>query len=221
MADVIRIGAFFDGTGNNMWNDLAIGDKSETNVAKIYKMYAQQAKDNPGYYAKPLYVEGVGTEKYREGQPTLTSAEVKEIQDALKSRNDFYSSYNMAFGDEAKSKVNRMLEMVKNEIKKNPDAQIIVDVYGFSRGATEARDFINEFNSLYANVNKGSAIGFVGLFDTVSSLGFANSINIGFNLNLNDASAAKIVQIDAANEMRANFPLELLNNPHSKPRIAA
>jgi hypothetical protein len=87
-------------------------------------------------------------------------------------------------------------------------------------------------------------------------LGFANSTNIGFNLNLSDASASQIVQIDAANEMRSNFPLEslgnstnmveismkgahadigggygnlsadtdeiiILNNPHSKPRIAA
>ena len=35
MAEVLRIGAFFDGTGNNMWNDLAIGDASQTNVAKL------------------------------------------------------------------------------------------------------------------------------------------------------------------------------------------
>lgn len=30
-----RIGVFFDGTGNNMWNDVAIGDGSLSNVAKI------------------------------------------------------------------------------------------------------------------------------------------------------------------------------------------
>ncbi len=38
MAEVLRIGAFFDGTGNNMWNDEAIGDGSQTNVAKLYKL---------------------------------------------------------------------------------------------------------------------------------------------------------------------------------------
>jgi N-acyl-D-aspartate/D-glutamate deacylase len=38
MAEVLRIGAFFDGTGNNKKNDLAIGDGSQTNVAKLHKL---------------------------------------------------------------------------------------------------------------------------------------------------------------------------------------
>lgn len=43
MADVIRIGVFFDGTGNNMWNDKLIGDGSQTNIAQLYRMYQDQA----------------------------------------------------------------------------------------------------------------------------------------------------------------------------------
>jgi hypothetical protein len=46
MADVIRIGVFFDGTGNNVWNDELIGDGSQTNVAQLFRMY--QAKKNEG-----------------------------------------------------------------------------------------------------------------------------------------------------------------------------
>ncbi len=38
MTEVLRIGAFFDGTGNNMWNDEVIGDGSQTNVAKLYQL---------------------------------------------------------------------------------------------------------------------------------------------------------------------------------------
>lgn len=53
-----RIGVFFDGTGNNMWNDMAIGDGSQTNVAKLYQLYD---KTN-GFEA--IYAEGVGTEAY-------------------------------------------------------------------------------------------------------------------------------------------------------------
>jgi len=34
-----RIGVFFDGTGNNIGNDMAIGDGSQTNVAKLYQLY--------------------------------------------------------------------------------------------------------------------------------------------------------------------------------------
>jgi hypothetical protein len=224
MADVIRIGVFFDGTGNNMWNDLAIGDKSETNVAKIYQMYAKQAEINSGY-ATPLYVEGVGTEGYTKAHTFVGEIDKDTGKDKIeeikhgKSCNDFYSSWNMAFGDEAKSKVNRMLQDIAAVIRDNAGKEIIVDVYGFSRGATETRDFINEFNALYADLD-GSAIGFVGLFDTVSSLGFANSTNIGFNLNLNDNSASQIVQIDAANEMRSNFPLESLGNGTNRVEIS-
>ncbi|MGI1671625.1 MAG: hypothetical protein K6L74_15050 [Neptuniibacter sp.] len=34
MSDVLCIGAFFDGTGNNIFNDEKIGDGSLTNIAK-------------------------------------------------------------------------------------------------------------------------------------------------------------------------------------------
>jgi hypothetical protein len=126
MAEIIRIGVCFDGTGNNMWNDLAIGDKSETNVAKIYKMY-----QDAGYIA--LYVEGVGTEDYR--GKTLTPDQIKEVRTAS-SRNNYYNTVNMAFGGAAKDKVVWMLAQVTNTISEvkqaHPDATIIVDVDGFS-----------------------------------------------------------------------------------------
>ena len=54
---MIRIGVFFDGTGNNMWNDMAINDGSLSNVAKLYQLYTEQGH-------KVLYGEGVGTESY-------------------------------------------------------------------------------------------------------------------------------------------------------------
>ena len=55
MADVLRIGAFFDGTGNNKKNDLAIEDGSQTNVAKLYQLYNDQDDEAPRK-------EGAGTE---------------------------------------------------------------------------------------------------------------------------------------------------------------
>lgn len=39
MAETIRIGAFFDGTGNNMWIDKVLGENSQTNVADLYDLY--------------------------------------------------------------------------------------------------------------------------------------------------------------------------------------
>ncbi|MDD3598198.1 Calx-beta domain-containing protein, partial [Sulfuricurvum sp.] len=197
-----RIGVFFDGTGNNMWNDMAIGDGSQSNVAKLYQLYDKTL----GYTA--LYAEGVGTEAYTEGH-TFTDAQIKDIRENNLDRNSFYRTLGLAVGEGAKAIVDKKMAEIADFIFQHPGEEIIVDVYGFSRGATEARDFINEFNAKYADLN-GSAIGFVGLFDTVASIGMANSINIGYNLDLNENSADRIVHIIADDETRANFPLESL-----------
>jgi hypothetical protein len=197
-----RIGVFFDGTGNNMWNDMAIGDGSQSNVAKLYQLYDKTL----GYTA--LYAEGVGTEAYTEGH-TFTDAQIKDIRENNLDRNSFYRTLGLAVGEGAKAIVEKKIAEIEAYILQHPGEDIIVDVYGFSRGATEARDFINEFNAKYADLN-GSAIGFVGIFDTVASIGMANSINIGYNLDLNENSADRIVHIIADDETRANFPLESL-----------
>ncbi|MEW5833109.1 MAG: DUF2235 domain-containing protein [Campylobacterota bacterium] len=210
MADVIRLGVFFDGTGNNKDNDLAIGDGSQTNVAKIFDLYQQS-----NYQV--FYKEGVGTR-------ALTQAEIDSVKAGLSKRNDYYSSTEMALGIGAKDKVLEMMDTITNQIdqikRSNPNAKIVVDVYGFSRGAAEARDFINMINTKYASLN-GSMIGFVGLFDTVATVGLANEYNYNLNLNLNTYSAQQMVHLTVNDEFRANFPLQSFNNQHSKPRIAA
>lgn len=207
-----RIGVFFDGTGNNMWNDVKIGDGSQSNVAKLYQLYERQ-----GY--ERLYAEGVGTEAYTQSN-TFTDAQIALIKDTNtpKDRNDYYRTLGLAVGEGAKAIVEKKMAEIEAYILQHPGEEIIVDVYGFSRGATEARDFINEFNAKYADLN-GSAIGFVGVFDTVASIGMANSINIGYNLDLNENSADRMVHIMAENEMHSNFPLNLMGN--GSQRIAA
>ncbi|MFZ2889352.1 T6SS phospholipase effector Tle1-like catalytic domain-containing protein, partial [Sulfuricurvum sp.] len=212
MADVIRIGVFFDGTGNNVWNDELIGDGSQTNVAKLYRMY--QAKKSQGYEA--IYAEGAGTEQYVNG----TVFDVDQLAairntEVYKDRKDYYNLDGLAFGSTVKQHALDKLDEIKrkiNEIRtQNPDAQIVVDVYGFSRGATSARDFINMFNAQYTDLD-GSAIGFVGLFDTVATVGLANEYNANLNLNLNTNSAQQMVHLTADNEFRANFPLNYMGS---------
>jgi len=209
MGEILRIGAFFDGTGNNMWNDLAIKDGSQTNVAKLYDLYKRQ-----GY--KFEYEEGVGTEAYKEGGATLSAATIADIQNGVITIGDLYASdlsakEAMITGSTAKDHVESMLVKINDIIKDNPDKEIVIDVYGFSRGAAEARDFINEVNQLYANVDGGSVVGFVGLFDTVASIGLSGDYDWNLNLNLDENSAEQIFQITAGNEMRANFPLDTLD----------
>jgi uncharacterized protein (DUF2235 family) len=205
MSDVIRIGAFFDGTGNNIWNDEKIGDGSQTNVAKLYSLYEDQDYE-------VLYEEGVGTEKYRGDVPdplTFDDTEIKAIINGDIQKDEKYDAFpEMAFGTTAKSHVEDMLVKISNVIEQHPDKEIVIDVYGFSRGAAEARDFVNEINKLYAKADGSSVVGFVGLFDTVASIGLAGDEDFSLNLNLNDDSAERIVHLVAEDEVRSNFPID-------------
>jgi hypothetical protein len=85
-----------------------------------------------------------------------------------------------------------------------------LDVVGFSRGATTASDFINKIdNENYWNLGilTRSAL----LFDPVGSYGAAgNSNDLGRNFSLPTNIA--VVQINAKDEKRDNFPLQSLSN---------
>jgi len=81
---VKRIGVFFDGTGNNMWNDMAINDGSFSNVAKLYQLY-----DNPSTGDEAFYAEGVGTEAYTQSH-IFSDAEIEKIRDKKLTKNDIY-----------------------------------------------------------------------------------------------------------------------------------
>ncbi|MHC3994281.1 T6SS phospholipase effector Tle1-like catalytic domain-containing protein [Thiomicrolovo sp. ZZH C-3] len=198
---MLRLGVFFDGTGNNLYNDDLIGDGSLSNVAKLYKVYRAS-----GYTA--FYSQGVGTGKYKQGK-TLSAKAVEAIWQRKKAKNDYYDALHMAFGGDAKSFVKRKLKKVRSAVRQNGGDDVIIDVFGFSRGSAEARDFVNRVNAAHkhdANVR----VGFVGLFDTVATIGLANDLNIGFDLDLSNDSAQKIVHLTAEDEHRHNFPLESL-----------
>lgn len=205
MSETLRIGAFFDGTANNMWNDFAIGDASQTNVAKLYLLY--EDKDY-----KALYEEGVGTEAYTEQAP-FSEEIINGILDGSIIKSDQCDSTALIYGTTAKDHVRSMLTKVEDIIKGNPDKKIIIDVYGFSRGAAEARDFVNEINKIYTNVDGKSVVGFVGLFDTVASIGLPANYDWNLNLNLDQDSAQRIVHLTAQDEMCIFRPIL---NTHSR-----
>ncbi len=167
MSSINRIGAFFDGTGNHKENDKRINDSSISNIGKLHKAYIGVDK---------FYVEGVGTR-------LLSDDEVELVKQGIKEKNDFYDSSAMAFGIGTKAKVSKMLKKVDDYIDSNPNSEVVIDVFGFSRGSSEARDFINEINTLYAN-NSNIKIDIVGLYDTVATVGLSNE-NLNLDLNEN------------------------------------
>jgi len=121
MAEVIRIGAFFDGTGANKWNDELINDGSITNVGKIYNLYNKQHEDKVKGFVEPLYEAGIGTREYTKDKP-FSKEQIDEIKEAANNgeyfkKIDYYKSADMAFGLGAKEISDGALEKVKKNRK--------------------------------------------------------------------------------------------------------
>ena len=151
---VIRIGVFFDGTGNNLFNDEAgASSNGVSNIGKLYRLYQNgqilkgQKLTECEITVKAIYIEGVGTNAGKED----------------------YSSGG-AFGVLGGQRINDALEKTTSILQKYPhrEYQQQIDVFGFSRGAAMARDFIN---TLAYNDELKYKIKFVGIFDTVGSFG--------------------------------------------------
>lgn len=99
--------------------------------------------------------------------------------------------------------------------------EIFIDVYGFSRGATAARTFTNWLLELFDGdtlCGISAKIRFLGLFDTVASVGVPASSGLAEgHLSWADAPCLRIsgqvkncVHYVAMHENRASFPVELV-----------
>lgn len=226
---VMRIGVFFDGTGNNKENDIPRGKAS--NIAKLSDSYPERIVDAEMLHYEMHYENGVGT---IDG--------VDEVD---------YELSGLALGDGAIQRVHRAIKETAKFFDERPCAkEFIVDVFGFSRGAAQARHFVNEIHDRAAGPNV--RIGFVGLYDTVASFvdGWFGAIGLRkdragdninnaeweveagtqtvrrgnrevevpyyqtmiqpFNFHLNASSAEYIEHFTARDEVRKNFPLSSL-----------
>lgn len=164
---------FFDGTGNNM--DADSGTLKHSNVAKLFRAHE---KDNINTGKYRIYIPGVGTY-------------FKEISD--KGGGMLGGSS----GDMGERRIKWAFQEFDLRIKKhiaragnlnNAILEVNISVFGFSRGAALARAFINRFvkkscrqdrDGIWRLVQGGCKIRirFMGLFDTVASVGLAMSAN--------------------------------------------
>lgn len=164
---------FFDGTGNNLEADKPM--RKYSNVAKLFLVHKTISEER-GIYR--LYIPGVGTyfpEVGDNGGSMLglgTGAMGEERLDyALKKFDDFLKPH------------------LARE-KSSPSSQIVeinISVFGFSRGAALARAFVNlmlEERCVRRNDKlrlKGNSAAlrfrFMGIFDTVASVGVPMSNN--------------------------------------------
>tara|TARA_R110001599_G_scaffold61252_3_gene170152 strand:- start:1519 stop:4434 length:2916 start_codon:yes stop_codon:yes gene_type:complete len=135
---ILRIGVFFDGTGQNEKNDEykeTRGDKSRTNIARLFAAYPEKT----GESAK-IYVSGVGT---------LDGAwQTPEVIDNGKDESKLSSAFGVYDDNGAFQKwqilvkeLNRIISLLGSDYQ--TITHLAFDVFGFSRGAALARHFIN------------------------------------------------------------------------------
>jgi len=219
----LRVGIFFDGTGNNQANamDSDGGEagsygNAPSNIALLHALYPSGRMGDQCFLK--LYVEGVGTVQ---GAPD-------SAYDGLTGRGctGVQARVDTALLDVA--------EQVRHCLASAPQVlpgYIAFDLFGFSRGAAAARHLANRLakggQSLPSELQGDRVIEFVGLFDTVAAIvaplqgNFdpANDDYDGLQLGLGQGIARQVVQLVAGDERRHNFPLIRSDNDIVVPGV--
>ncbi len=267
---ILNIGLFFDGTGNNWYEDAV--SQGHTNVARLWRAYKDD--DMEGFFKH--YVPGVGTpfkDIGEEGRskrglamgwggearivwgllqvlnsthmflksgksmfdrpqmlalcsntvvphnPELDASRYNEVQTTLNNLGlsaglvDHWAARH-AFIAESAGKLTMLHHDPKTSIRL---VGIHLDVFGFSRGAAQARVFCNWLQEGLLIDGKmfgvPAQVRMLGLFDTVASVGPLSSGHGDWssseNLRIPPESVVKnCVHFVALHELRKNFPLE-------------
>ena len=189
MTQGTQCGVFFDGTSNDMAKDVA--NETETNVAKLFQLYDSSETPQFTQNAK-FYIRGVGSKlgEYILGGMTGAGGE---------------------------DRILKMLEDVSlhlNRAEVRGLSPKVIDVCGFSRGAAQARHFVNilkhegiineQTDEPFADVE----VRFLSLFDTVASFGIpGNDIDPGFDFNVDPEYVTNTLHLVAEHESRSTFDL--------------
>ncbi|MGY0611846.1 T6SS phospholipase effector Tle1-like catalytic domain-containing protein [Luteimonas sp. A501] len=209
---------FFDGTGNHRENDFP---NNHSNVAALFDSHIN---DRNGAII-PFYYEGIGTpfefkdRHERVPVPSRTGMSINWVD--KEGYREGESSWNKGFGGGLENRLEKAVFDLQSAIdfqksKTRVDA-INLSAFGFSRGATEARAFMHwlanhskikvrghdlSYDGIPLNVK------FLGLFDTVESVGGAgtNKRPKLVKLSIPDF-VQKCAHIVAAHELRGAFPL--------------
>lgn len=234
---LVRAGVFFDGTGNSRDHVPVEGVAWHTNVDVLERNYLEAQSivtevngvpRETSYFS--IYMRGIGVNAA--GVTTGDWTGMYPPPRQPRQLGDSGRSYAPAAGlialpgprgmgwgtgpEGVESRVNEAFERLEQTIRSyTPGTQpcdIWFDVFGFSRGAVAARDFANgikdrEFTYGEARVRTK----FLGLFDTVSSMGSGGHAGNYGNVSLNTSGnvAEEIVHITAKDEIRQFFPLTL------------
>jgi hypothetical protein len=249
----LNVGIFFDGTGNNMGVDydaLPPKDRKHSNVVKLFNSYP--SRNDEGYFK--FYIPGVGTPFPKigdsgknifggafawDGENRITWAFTQ-----LLNAPQLYVLKTLLLNDELAARISANLAsstspafmrrlalhtwqktLASNLKGKLPKIELInLSVFGFSRGAAEARAFCNWLMEVCESVGGGwefagmpIRISFLGIFDTVASVGIPDSLTNSIveghqswadnNMQIHPA-IEQCIHFVAGHEVRAAFPLD-------------
>lgn len=248
--DTFTINVFFDGTKNNLYNierrkknpqmykgkETASSYESyfndHSNVSYLYQ--ARKQVTNVGW----AYIEGIGT-----GADDINALDRRNRDLKMKSKGKlllerYYTDSTMgfAYGTGATGITRRVQQsfekiqtMVSSDLGNRIPTILVLNVFGFSRGAAAARHFVHKVKT-----QPGSFVGwnltreriivnFVGLFDTVSSYSAVGSPDPeltgafdddvkDLHLNFERDYARKVFHLTAADEYRLYFSLTNINS---------
>ncbi|HDX8445757.1 TPA: DUF2235 domain-containing protein [Aeromonas hydrophila] len=257
--NILRIGVFFDGTANNTFkhregksaletalaqcspeeqqvlleqcfegalpDGLNNSEKNDvTNVGKAHDLYLPPSKRSP---IVKVYVEGIGTTQGEDDTSLGLGAD--------KGNTSSASRVEQACRIQIVAEIKEQLESILPTIECIHKVEF--DVFGFSRGASAARQFVNRIDKkgdhplveamaadpdipLKAGFDWASRddvrIQFVGLFDTVVSSYLWGKRNV----TLAPDCAERVVHIVAADEWRYHFDLTRITDDAAGTAIA-
>lgn len=184
--NIISVGIFFDGTGNNGMNatshkkPLRNNESYYGNVTNIYKLFKLFKSD------EKKYVGGIGT---------VTGNEDSDFAMATCKNPAGYHGYS------SDDKLEEAFSFIKTTIE-DDTKEYHLYVYGFSRGAMLARNFCNKVIHCTSEFSEKTVkIKFLGVFDTVESAAFSD-----YDVAVLPETE-RVLHICAINECRYFFPL--------------
>lgn len=232
---------YFDGTRNSKDEDKP--SRSHSNVARLFEL----TLDNEQECKYRLYIQGVGTRFPEIGEPephpdgakdgTMGDRRIRYAMLFVANNVAFIAGNQYLVAEDSKSithavKNDNLIPRWRDQITTmlvprvgGPKIdEITLDLFGFSRGATAARSFLNQLLKHFGN-NDSTFCGvplrvrFMGLFDTVASVGLADAypLPVDGHQFWGDQSLLTIppcveqcVHMVAAHENRASFPVDLI-----------
>ncbi|NBA96655.1 PAAR domain-containing protein [Pseudomonas sp. R5(2019)] len=260
VAVTLRIGVFFDGTGNNATNsmlgaqcnsEMAVSADEAAVVCKPYMSDPDSSYGNDVTNIKKLSDLYYALDKVEEGGAQgFLSIYVGGIGTVAGEKDSLLGAAMGRGKTGVAGRVEHAIARVSTEVKtfkgKNPSCKIshlIFDIFGFSRGAAAARHFANEIalggngplqavlknnkmaftQSFEVDYQRDLEVGFIGLFDTVASVGGWTNFGYvrsphapGINLHLPRNRFPNVVHLVARDEVRVNFALNRVGPDHEE-----